>query len=47
LEPKEHENARPQQESVEQVFGTEAEALKWLDEQATRRGFNRYPMVRE
>ncbi len=47
LEPEEHENGRPQRESAEQVFGTEAEALTWLDEQATRRGFNRYPMVRE
>ena len=47
LELEEYENARPQTESAEQVFGTEAEALTWLDEQATRRGFNRYPMVRE
>ena len=47
LEPEENENARLQMESAEQVFGTEAEALTWLDEQATRRGFNRYPMVRE
>jgi hypothetical protein len=41
------ENAPPQTESAEQIFGTEAEARTWLDEQATRRGFNRYPMVRE
>jgi hypothetical protein len=46
LEPEEHENARPQTESAEQAFGTENEALSWLDEQAARRGFNRYPMVR-
>jgi hypothetical protein len=47
LEPEERENARPQRESAEELFGTEAEALRWLDEQATRRGFNRYPMVRD
>lgn len=41
------ENARPKVESAEQVFGIEAEALAWLDEQAARRGFARYPMVRE
>src|SRR5712691_13217443 len=41
------ENARPQMESAERIFGTEAEALAWLDEQSARRGFARYPMVRE
>ena len=41
------ENARPKVETAEQVFGIEAEAIAWLDEQAAVRGFARYPMVRE
>jgi hypothetical protein len=41
------ENARPRIESAEQIFGTEDEACAWLDSEAARRGFSRYPMVRE
>jgi hypothetical protein len=41
------ENARPKVETAEQVFGIEAEAIAWLDEQAARRGFARYPLVRK
>jgi hypothetical protein len=34
-------------ESDQRLFGCEAEAITWLDEQAVRRGFMRYPTVRE
>ncbi len=34
-------------ESDQRLFGSEAKAIVWLDEQAVRRGFMRYPMVRD
>jgi hypothetical protein len=41
------DEARVLIESDQRLFGSEAEAIAWLDEQAVRRGFMRYPTVRE
>lgn len=37
---------RTSTESDQQHFGTEAEAIAWLDTEAARRGFAHYPMTR-
>ena len=41
------EEGRVLMESDQRLFGSEEAAIAWLDEQAMRRGFMRYPMVRE
>jgi hypothetical protein len=37
---------RTSTESDQRIFGTEAEAIAWLDAEAARRGFAHYPMTR-